>query len=104
MSAFAAALDGLFADPNIARIGLYRPGGVGDRVSVRVVAKRADQVSGFGGISVVSASARFDLRVSEVAQPAEGDTITLDGQDYIIQGEPTRDTERLIWTVDTRPA
>ncbi|MEO5337966.1 MAG: hypothetical protein H7841_13905 [Magnetospirillum sp. WYHS-4] len=104
MSAFASAIDALFADPNIARTALYRPGGIGDGMPVRVIAKRNDQVSEFSDISVVSATARFDLRVSEVPTPAEGDTITLDGETFVIQGEPLCDTERLVWTLDTRPA
>ena len=104
MSAFAAAIDALFADPNLARTALYRPGGIGDGVPVRVIAKRNDQVSEFSEISIVSAAARFDLRVSESANPTEGDTITLDGETFVIQGEPLRDTERLVWTIDTRPA
>jgi hypothetical protein len=104
MSAFAAAVDALFADPNLARTALYRPGGIGDGAPVRVIAKRNDQVSEFSDISVVSATARFDLRVSEVPTPVEGDTVTLDGETFIIQGEPLRDTERLVWTLDTRPA
>lgn len=101
--AFADAMADLFADPNIARTALYRSGGVGDGVPVRVIAKRNDQISEFSEISIASASARFDLRVSEVPEPVEGDTITLDGETFIIQGEPVRDAERLVWSVDTRP-
>ena len=44
------------------------------------------------------------LLVSEVVAPAEGDTIEADGTVYVIQGEPIRDAERLVWTVDARPA
>lgn len=102
MSVFAAALDSLFADPSLAHTAIYRAGGIGDGVTVRVIAKRNDQVSEFSDISIVSASARFDLRVSEVPDPVEGDTITLDGETFVIQGEPVRDTERLVWSVDTR--
>ncbi len=104
MSIFAIAVDALFADPNLARTALYRPGGIGDGAPVRVIAKRNDQVSEFSDISVVSATARFDLRVSEIANPTEGDTITLDCETFVVQGEPLRDTERLVWTLDTRPA
>ncbi|MBI4968180.1 MAG: hypothetical protein HZC25_08700 [Rhodospirillales bacterium] len=97
-------MDDLFADPNIARDAIWRPGGIGNGVPVRLIAKQNDQVSEFGDIGVVSATARFDLRVSEVPNPAEGDTITLDGETCVVQGEPLRDTGRLIWTIDTRPA
>ncbi len=104
MSAFTAAIDALFADPNIARTALYRAGGIGDGVPVRAITKRNDQVSEYSDIRIVSATARFDLRVAEVPDPAEGDTITLDGETFVVQGEPIRDTERLVWTIDTRPA
>jgi hypothetical protein len=31
--------------------------------------------------------------------------LTVDGADYVIQGEPERrDPDRLIWTLDVRPA
>lgn len=106
-NAFSGAIDALFADPHIARTAIYRPGGVGDGAPVRVIAKRNDQVSEFGDMNIVSATARFDLRVSDVPNPADGDTITLvgalDGETFVVQGELIRDTERLVWTLDTRP-
>jgi hypothetical protein len=37
MDAFAAAIDSIFADPNIARNALWRTGGTGDGVAVRVI-------------------------------------------------------------------
>ena len=46
----------------------------------------------------------IDIRVSEVAAPAEGDTIEVNGMVYVIQGEPIRDVERLVWTIEVRPA
>ena len=45
-----------------------------------------------------------DIRASEIAAPAENDTIVVDGSTYVIQGEPIRDAERLIWTIEARPA
>jgi hypothetical protein len=52
MSAFAAAVGALFADPNVGRDAVY----------------------------------------------------IADGGAFLIQGEPVRDRERLVWTVDLRPA
>jgi hypothetical protein len=47
----------------------------------------------------------FEVRASEVAEPRPGDRLTVDGTDYVIQGEPERrDPDRLIWTLDVRPA
>jgi hypothetical protein len=44
-------------------------------------------------------TATFEVRASEVASPRPG------GETFVIQGEPERrDPDRLVWTVDVRPA
>ena len=101
--ALSAALAALFADPNIGRDAVYIAEG-GAPVLVRVVTRRADEVTGFGEARLWSETTRIDLRVTEVPDPRPGDRIELEGEDFIIQGEPMRDRERLIWTVDLRPA
>ena len=103
MTAFAAAIDDLFADPNIGRDAVYTPEG-GVPVLVRVVARRADAITDFGDARLWSETIRIDLRVAEVANPRPGDRIEIDGDAFLIQGEPARDRERLVWTVDLRPA
>ena len=102
MTALAMALDALFADANIARDAVYIADG-GAPVLVRVVARRADDVTGFGEARLWSETTRIDLRVAEVPEPRPGDRIEIDGDAFLIQGEPMRDSERLIWTVDLRP-
>ena len=103
MSAFAAAAGALFADPNIGRDAAYTADG-GAPVLVRVIARRADAVSDFGDARLWSETTRIDLRVADVANPRPGDRIEIDGDAFLIQGEPVRDRERLVWTVDLRPA
>ena len=103
MSPFAAALDALFADANIGRDAVYIEEG-GAPVPVRVVTRRADDITGFGEARIWSETTRLDLRVAEIAAPRPGDRIQIDGEAYLIQGEPVRDRERLVWTVDLRPA
>ena len=103
MSAFAVALSALFADPNIGRDAVYIADG-GAPVLVRVVARRADAVTEFGDARLWSETTRIDLRVAEVSAPRPGDRIEIDGEAFLIQGEPVRDRERLVWTVDLRPA
>ena len=102
MSAFAAAVGALFADPNIGRDAVYTPDG-GAPVLVRAVARRADAISDFGDARLWSETARIDLRVAEVPNPRPGERIDIDGEAFVIQGEPVRDAERLIWTVELRP-
>ena len=103
MSVFAAAIDNLFADPNIARDATWIADGGAPKL-IRVVTRRADEVTGFGEARLWSATTRSDLRVAEVANPRPGDRVEIEGNAFIIQGEPVRDRERLIWTVDLRPA
>ena len=102
MTAFAAAVDALFADPNLAREATYEPAD-GDPFPVRVIARRADAVTEFGEARLWSETTRFDLRVAEVAAPRPEDRIVIDGEAFVVQGEPVRDRERLVWTLDTRP-
>lgn len=103
MTAIAMALDALFADDNVAREAVYTPAG-GAPVLVRVVTRRADETTGFGDARIWSETTRIDLRVAEIANPRPGDRVEIDGEAFLIQGEPVRDRERLVWTVDLRPA
>ena len=103
MSAFVAVVGALFADPNIGRDAVYIADG-GAPMLVRVVARRADAISDFGDARLWSETTRIDLRVAEVANPRPGDRIEIDGDAFLIQGEPIRDRELLVWTVDLRPA
>lgn len=103
MTAFAAIVDALFADPNIGREAVYIADGSAP-VLVCVVARRADAITDFGDARLWSETTRVDLRVADVASPRPGDRIEIDGEVFLIQGEPVRDRERLVWTVDLRPA
>ena len=95
-------MDALFADSNIGTEAIYTAGG-GNPVLVRVVARRGDSITGFGEAKLWSETQHFDLLVSEVATPRPGDRIEIDGEAFLIQGEPIRDAERLIWTIDVHP-
>jgi len=101
--AFESALEALFADLNIGRDAVYIAEG-GTAVLARVVARRADAISDFGDARLWSETTRIDLRVAEVPIPRPGDRIELDGEAFLVQGEPLRDRERLVWTLDLRPA
>ena len=71
MNAFAAAIEMLFADPNIGVEAIYTSDG-GAPVLVRAVARRADAVSEFGDARLWSETTRIDLRVAEVPNPRPG--------------------------------
>jgi hypothetical protein len=100
---FTAAIDALFADPNLGLDAMHRAGGADPGVPVRVIVRRPDRVGDFGATRVVAETVMIDIRVSEIAAPADGDTIEVGGTLYVIQGEPIRDAERLVWTIEARP-
>ena len=102
MSAFSSALDRLFGDPNIARTAIYNPRAATPSRSASSRAGRMPSPSS-ATARLWSETTRFDLRVSEVASPRPGDRLVLDGETFVVQGEPVRDRERLVWTLDVRP-
>ncbi len=98
MSAFADALDDLFADPNTAVAVTYQGS------PVRALVRRPDRDVEFSDITVQTRTAVFEIRRRDVRAPQAGDIIHYDGDSFVVQGEPRLDGERLIWTLDTRPA
>ena len=103
INAFDDAMGRLFADPNLAQEAIYQKPG-SEPVTVRVISKQADQVLDFSDTRVRTGNSMFDVLVSDVLEPRPDDTLIVDGESYIIQGEPLRDPERLVWTIDVRPA
>ena len=95
MNAFAAAIEMLFADPNIGVEAIYTSDG-GAPVLVRAVVRRPDEVTNFGDARLWSETTRVDLRVAEVPAPRPGDRIEIGGDAFLIQGEPVRDRERMV--------
>lgn len=100
MDAFAVATDALFADPNIATDAIWRAGGAGAGTAVRVVTRRPDQVVGFGDSRAVLPTLLIDVRRSEVAEPASGDTVEIDGELFELIATPVRDRLGLVWTCE----
>jgi hypothetical protein len=97
-----AAIDPVFAV--FGTDAVYTPAG-GEPVPVRVIARRPDTVVGFGEARLHAEPATFEVRASEVANPRPGDQLTVAGEMFVIQGEPERrDPDRLVWTLDVRPA
>jgi hypothetical protein len=100
MDAFAAATDQIFADPNIGRAAIWRSGGIGDGVTVRVVTRRPDQVVSFGDGRAILPTVLIDVRRSEVPNPASGDTVELDDEAFKVIATPVMDSLRLVWTCE----
>jgi hypothetical protein len=102
MAVFAGAVDATFTAFGID--ALYTPAG-GDPVPVRVIARRPDTIVGFGETRIHAETATFEVRASDVANPQPNDQLTVAGDTLVVQGEPERhDPNRLVWTLDVRPA
>jgi hypothetical protein len=99
-AAFGAAIDAIFRDANVAEDAIWRAGGAGDGVAVRVIRKSPDEVVGFGSSRTVMATVLIDVRVSEVASPASGDTTEINSDLFDIIGTPVRDGLGLVWTCE----
>lgn len=83
MTAFDVAIDTAFADPNQGLDGTYTPTG-GSAVGVRVVLRDWTASGEAGGITVRQAGLQAQVRRSEVAAPAKGDALTVDGTAYVV--------------------
>ena len=102
MTVFAGAVDAMFAAFGIDAV--YTPAG-GEAVPVRVIARHPNTIVGFGETRIHTETATFEVRPSEVANPHVGDQLTVDGDTFVIQGEPERrDPDRLVWSLDVRGA
>lgn len=99
MTAFAAAMDVLFADPNLSEAAIWRPGGVGG-VAVRVVRRRPDAVVDFGASRALVPTVVIDVRRIEAATIEEGDLIVIGADTYRIAAPPAVDPLGLVLTCE----
>ena len=96
IDAFASAIDSLFADPNIGEDALWKAGGVGAGVAVRIIRKSPDRMADFGNSSAVLPTVGIDIRRSQAATITEGDLIVIGAETYRIIGEPIGDALGLL--------
>ena len=66
--------------------------------------RRPDEITEFGSARLMSDTTRIDVRVAEVCDPRPQEQILIGEETFLIQGEPRRDRERLIWTIELAPA
>ena len=102
MNAFATAMSRIFADANMAVDALWFAGGTGPGVTVRVIRKSPDEITPFGAARIMSETTVLEARVADMPTPAPGDLIRIGPEDFLLQGEPKLDRERLIWTLNMR--
>lgn len=97
-------IDQLFTDPVLSKPATYLAFGTTTPYPVRVIPKQPDTVVGFGEAQLHVSTTLFDIRCLDIPEPSTGDQIVFEGQTYVIQSEPIADRERLVWTLNVRPA
>ncbi|QYX56837.1 hypothetical protein K1T73_17695 [Roseovarius sp. SCSIO 43702] len=104
MNVFSAATDRIFANPSMAVAALWISGTTSQESSIRVIRRAPDRITAFGAARLMSDTMVLDVRVSDLPDPRPDDLIVIDTDSFTIQGEPLRDSDRLIWTLDLRPS
>jgi hypothetical protein len=104
VNVFATAMERIFATSDMAVAAVWISGSTSEERPIRVIRRAPDRITDFGAARILSDTTTVDVRVSELADPRSGDLIILGSESFVIQGEPSRDSERLIWTLDLRPS
>ena len=104
MSIFEAALGRIFGNPSMAVAAVWISATTSEERPIRVIRRAPDRITEFGAGRFVSDSIMVDVRLSDLPAPRPDDVIVIGTDSHVIQGEPLRDRERLIWTLDLRPA
>jgi hypothetical protein len=95
LTAFAAATDVIFGDPNLSEAAIWRPGGTGN-IPVRIVRRRPDAIVEFGSSRALMPTVIIDVRGIEAAIIDEGDHVVVGTETFKIVGTPAADPLGLV--------
>ena len=98
MSAFAAAMDVLVADPNLGTEAVYREGSSGTPIAVRVLRSAPDRVADAFGTEILSATAILSVAIATLPDLAAGDNFAL-GADLLTVTHAEHDASGTAWRV-----
>ncbi|MBX6744577.1 MAG: hypothetical protein IRY87_21305 [Acetobacteraceae bacterium] len=98
MNAFADAMAALVADPNLGVETIYRQGGTGPAVPVRVLRSSPDRVADAFGTEILSATDILSVAIAVLPDLAAGDRFAL-GPDLLTVSHAERDASGTAWRV-----
>ena len=104
MTVFTAAMDRIYSNPSMAVTALWMSAATSEERTIRVIRRAPDRITEFGAGRFVSDTTMVDVRVYDLPDPHAGDLIVIGADSFTIQGEPLRDRERLIWSLNLRPS
>ncbi len=102
MNAFAAANDILFEDENLSLAATWKAAGAGAGVEVRIVLSEPDREIDWRETRLVVGTVILEVRTSDVAALAKGDTFTVGSAVYGVTGDPRLDDMHLTWRAEAR--
>ena len=98
MNAFADAMGALVADPNLGVEAVYRQGGTGPAIAVRVLRSSPDRVGDAFGTEILSATNILSVAIAVLPDLAAGDSFALGG-DLLTVTHAERDASGTAWRV-----
>jgi hypothetical protein len=98
MSAFDVAMASLIADAHLGVDALYRQGGTGAPISLRVLRSSPDRMADAFGTEVISASDILSLAIATLPDIASGDTFLIGGEVLTVR-HAERDASGTAWRV-----
>jgi hypothetical protein len=99
MTVFDTAIDVLFTDPNLSIPVTYTPI-AGGPVDVQAIKTSTEDRTGlFDGGHVVRKQ-KLNIRVSDVATVAAGDSVTIGVDWYTVANPQIKDDNQLIWSME----
>ena len=99
MSVFETAIQTLFNDRNLAVDATFIPQ-VGVSKAVRVITRAADVYQNAGQSVIETPSLVLEVRVTDCPAVNQGAQFIIEATTYTAQGEPRRDSERLVRQLD----
>lgn len=98
MNAFEMAVRAVCADRHLGVYAVWRQGGSGPGVPVRLIRRRPDAVSSFGEGRYVSGADEVLVPVAAVPDLGAGDTLEVGPEVLEVTADPVRDARHLVWT------
>lgn len=99
MSVFNTAMQALFNDRNVAVDAIFTPL-TGLAKAVRVITRSPDVYQNIGQSVIETPSLVLEVQVADCPTLNQGDQFSINAIAYVVQGEPRRDSERLVWQAD----
>jgi hypothetical protein len=98
VNAFAEAMAALVADPNLGTEAVYRQGGIGPAVPVRVLRSSPDRVGEAFGTEILSTTDILSVAIAALPDLAAGDSFAL-GPELLTVTHAERDASGTAWRV-----